>query len=305
MANYEWEDQSEGIESAPEASFDAGQDEDEAIDPQFVEAEERIRTAQYYRLLLEDSFFSDRSPTARKVEKEIRTFVRQRMEVLLGMRVEATAAESPFSPEQVEALKFVANRVIEKPSVADAPKAAAPRKEGKLMSSLQVAPAPAPAPAPQRQVPAAPPTPALKKTAVPESLRDKRTAPAAAAPGKKPPAKKNDGSVKIVNKEGQVSEEPVETLPPNPKNGAPRIRRNGKILERAVNPDDPDSIPVNAHGGEIWLDITPQTRSSSAMPIPMPPASQMEAIGMQQAVEAIGRVGQGQLADVVQLALSK
>jgi ribosomal protein S8E len=91
-----------------------------AIDSGLSEVEKRLELASYYRLLLEDSIFDNQSESAQKVNAEIRDFVRGRLEVLVGLRQEVTApvvVESPFTPEEITALKAVADKVLKIPDI--------------------------------------------------------------------------------------------------------------------------------------------------------------------------------------------
>lgn len=273
---YEWE------QEAP-----AETEEPTEPDTAFAEAEERLLTAQYYRVLLGNSFFDDDSATAQKVEKEIRAFVRGRMEVLLGIRQENAAAPSnlPFTEEEVATLKVVAGRVLAKPSIAKVPKGMEPPSS--------------------QQLPPAPKGPSLKKASVPASVKDRRpgvdaaSKQTAAAPRK---PKNPNPNVKTAtalqyDKEGNVTGESTfeyEELPPNPETGAMRIKRDGRILERRVHPH------TNA---EIWANITPQASTSSAIK-PVPTGHHMETI-MQQKAEAQANQAPSHLADLIADSLSK
>lgn len=90
-------------------------DTSEEVDEHFSEVEKRLETAQYYRMLLNDTLFSNASEAARVVEREIRDFVRTRLHVLLGLKNEVSPVKSMFSDEEVAALKALAAKVMGKP----------------------------------------------------------------------------------------------------------------------------------------------------------------------------------------------
>lgn len=113
------------------------------------EADERLEKAILYRTLLNDSLFEEGSSDdelVSQVEEEVRMFVRRRLEHLLGMskptperQAVQSKVELPFSEEQLEALKFLANRITQ----GSAEKKEAPKAEKKAPATKKAAPAPA------------------------------------------------------------------------------------------------------------------------------------------------------------------
>src|SRR4051812_31169286 len=87
-------------------------DAEVALDHGLSEAEERLEVASHYRLLLNDHMFGEMTPAASKVEKEIRRFIINRLEVLLGMKQEQAPAKDVFTEPEINALKSVAARVL-------------------------------------------------------------------------------------------------------------------------------------------------------------------------------------------------
>src|SRR4051812_27327821 len=84
---------------------------EEEEDPDFAEVEQRFATAQYYKLLLKESLFSDDSAPAQQVEGELRQFIRTRIKVLLGLegpRVNVVERDPVFSGDEIIALKELA-----------------------------------------------------------------------------------------------------------------------------------------------------------------------------------------------------
>ncbi|MDE2425747.1 MAG: hypothetical protein KGO96_07555 [Elusimicrobia bacterium] len=78
--------------------------------------EQRLEQANCYKLLLNDSLFAgELSPIAAQVQEEIRQFITDRLETLLGIKAEKT--QSVFSDEEITALKTVANTLLSKPKL--------------------------------------------------------------------------------------------------------------------------------------------------------------------------------------------
>lgn len=93
----------------------------EQVADEMSEALFRMERANLYRSLLDHSFFGANSATHHiqaAVETEIREFVSERFKHLLGMSPQpAPKQESPFTEEEVEALKLLAGRITKKPEV--------------------------------------------------------------------------------------------------------------------------------------------------------------------------------------------
>ncbi len=132
-----------------------------ADDPEdyMSEVDRRFEIASHYRELLRAPLFRGGGDAAGIVEDEVRGFVRERLETLMGMReerrpVEVVVAPKDFDPDELQALKAVARKLLDRnpaaPVVVPAPVKADP--------SVQPAAAPvAPPVAPQvhsRQPPA-------------------------------------------------------------------------------------------------------------------------------------------------------
>jgi translation initiation factor IF-2 len=85
--------------------------------------DQRLEVATYFRQLLRQSLFSDASTAARTVERKVRVFVKEQLEILLSLRPEVApvAVVVPqFDEAEVAALKMVAARLIKKPDLAPA-----------------------------------------------------------------------------------------------------------------------------------------------------------------------------------------
>ena len=87
---------------------------EEAESAQLSEVEVRLEKANCYRVLLQDSMFSDYTPATSEVEAEIRTFIQKRLRVLMGIEQDTSGPSGTFSKEEVSALKHLASRVISK-----------------------------------------------------------------------------------------------------------------------------------------------------------------------------------------------
>lgn len=118
----------------------------------------RLEQGRLYQMVLQGDIFADTNadPKAiRNVQREIRKFVRERMETMLGIRQEQVAQQpivsSPFNDLEVTALKMVASKVTkgetEKVSQAPvAPTVTAPKKDGINSISGNVRPSALPTP---------------------------------------------------------------------------------------------------------------------------------------------------------------
>lgn len=122
--------------------------EDETIDL-FEEEEEdnafsmndanlRLEQGRLYQMVLQGNIFADTNadPKAiRNVQREIHKFVRERMEVMLGIRQEQakeTVVSSPFNDMEVVVLKMLASKMSKGATEeeAPAPVPTAPKKDG-------------------------------------------------------------------------------------------------------------------------------------------------------------------------------
>jgi hypothetical protein len=172
-------------------SLEQPQDEQFEEDPELSDVDLRLATADYYRAILRHDFFdiNEESPKAAGiVDREIRVFIRERLEVLLGLRdPRVPEVVSQFEPDEVQALKILASKVLKKPAlVADEPvvrkmPAPAPSKPQTQVSRAkpQARKVPAPAPAPSTK-PKTTPKPAA--TAEPKPATIAKSAPVAAKP---------------------------------------------------------------------------------------------------------------------------
>jgi hypothetical protein len=111
-----------GIADRLVANLSAPLEEDAVDDDYMGEVDKRLEVTTYYRELLRGSLFGVDTEASRVVEKEVRRFVRDRVEILLGIRADdapkAPPFVLPFSEQEVEALKLLAARLIANPSIA-------------------------------------------------------------------------------------------------------------------------------------------------------------------------------------------
>jgi hypothetical protein len=98
------------------------------------------------------------TPAALEVEKEVRGFIRGRLEVLVGLRQEAVPAKDVFTESEVSALKTVASKILRKPELAEPVKPAAPAPP-----SLRQVASPVPKAAPTMKKAAVTPKPVMRK----------------------------------------------------------------------------------------------------------------------------------------------
>lgn len=158
----------------------------------------RLEIAQFYNMLLQHTFFTEGSETSEIVEGEVRAFVEERLEILLGMRAAAekvvvqerkpTPADALTEPE-VQALRMVASKLIRKPELA---------------ASATPAPQP-PKPAPAvRQAPVPTPPPPVAK---PAPMLAQVRPPAGSKPGKVKPKVAGKPGPKVAPQEEVVLKE--------------------------------------------------------------------------------------------------
>lgn len=224
-----------------------------------AQVDRRMKVANYYRMILEHEFFPDNNVESNTAQNRIRKFVREELEVLLGMKAAKAAvvsigpAASQFSDDEVAVLRELIAR-LKKPTPAAPqfkPMAAAPAPVApavnKVVQSLAAAAPKKPAPAVQVK-PVAPP---------------------------KPPVAQNgtvDPRIPM-----QYRKDPTARI------------ENGKVLIQARNED---GQPLWAREGKgkpvaIMKDVTPVARPVGVQPLPMPSIAQSNSIESNRADENI------------------
>lgn len=216
-------------EEAPEP---LSEEDEEALDVSVLtDARLRLEQGKLYELIMNNSLFDegDADPRAVKnVQREIKRFARERMEIMLGMRQEPTKqaqaiVSSPFNDMEVMVLKQLASAATKGASASEeANQGALPVARKPTINSISTKKAAAPAPKPLAQKPA--PAPAKKLAAGPQPIARK---------------------VKIDN---EVIEIPVEHEAPLDKpihemTEAEKIARNQRIAERQAQKKA--AIPTN------------------------------------------------------------
>lgn len=117
--------------------------EDDEEDTAFLMADANLRLEQgrLYQMVLENNIFGETNADPRaikNVQREIRKFVRERLETMLGIRQEVAIREaivsSPFNDLEVTALKMLASKIsngaTEQAPKVSAPTPAVPKKDG-------------------------------------------------------------------------------------------------------------------------------------------------------------------------------
>jgi hypothetical protein len=100
-----------------EEQYDVFEDDEEDTSSIMHDANLRLEQGRLYQMVLQGDIFADTNadPKAIKnVQREIRKYVRERMETMLGIRQEQaveTVVSSPFNDLEVTALKMLASRV--------------------------------------------------------------------------------------------------------------------------------------------------------------------------------------------------
>jgi len=174
---------------------DLFEEEEEDTTSLMVDANLRLEQGRLYQMILQNNIFADTNADLRaikNVQREIRKFVRERMETMLGIRQEQSSTQtivsSPFNDLEVTALKMVASKVT------------------KGATEVQQ---------PQQQAPA-PPTPPKKDgiTAISGNLRPSGTAavkPQASA-SNKPMAVKSQPKSAINSTSESALQKPIEEM---------------------------------------------------------------------------------------------
>lgn len=251
------------------------EESDGEVDDSKLEAdvERRLEVATLYKLLLGDTFFKVDSEAARIVTKRLRKFVREELNQLLGISRPQPVAQLPFTDLQVEVLRRVADKVVQRdgappvPAPVTAPvqpvQALKPPRVEKPVQGLAKREAPAPKPAPAKTPTAKPAT--KHPPAAPKRVRN--------APAEDKPTLKEITHPDEPNEKKVFRKESTE---------------NGRLVHEYIN----------AQGQTISTkDATPQVRPPDA--IPMPSQQMLGTIMEQQAVVSVSVA-----ADPIQQALN-
>lgn len=216
------------------------------------EVDARLEMANYYKLFLNGSVFSDSdsNPVAQAVETEFRAFAKDRLGVLLGMKApEAKQVALPFNADEIKILKMWVEEILA-------------RKKGKPTLVQKSEPTPAPTAKP---VAAAPQKPRLltiqPKVATPEPERPKSVVPEIPLRARKPGRPK-----------GAKDKQPRKT--PTPK--------EQKTLDA--------SFEVDGHQVKVRPTKMQVRPSGPNQPLPMPTGAMIEALEVAKAGSAESRM---------------
>jgi len=99
------------------------------------EIEKRLEVASHYRSLLNRKLFDKTDEATEQIQSEIRSFVQERLEVLLGIRQDSPTG-SDFTKAETIALRALARKIINKDTTqltATATETPAPKQEAKVV----------------------------------------------------------------------------------------------------------------------------------------------------------------------------
>jgi hypothetical protein len=226
----------------------------------FSDANLRIEQGRLYQMVMNNSLFEglDADPKAiQNVEKEIRKFARERMEIMLGMRQEAPKETAmsmegfPFNALEVEVLKSLASVATKGASLEAAPFSGAVAKK-KTLTPINANRTPHK------------PAPAVKP--VVKSTKPLNTKPA------KPMVRKVDAAIqRILDEEGVTLDQVNEVFDPN-----------HKVLSKST--DELTEEEIVERNKQANGRVGKQVASRNA--IPMPSEDQMAGIYQQRAEQA-------------------
>ncbi len=292
----------------PEVVDEPTPEAEQEFDAQIREVEDRLQTAQYYKLLLDDSLFDVGTPAGRQVDSEIKAFVRERLGFLMGMGAPKVApvrvieAKPQFNEQETAALKLVAKLCIEKNATKLA--AAKPEKAPKAEPALKKPKAAEPKPAPEPVKVAAPPKPAPKPKAQ-----------ATQAPGLKKPSVPASVRKPLAQAQPQVKGTPAGPKPRAQDGRIPkkyrddpsaRVDKQGRVTIHARNDDG--QVILNTEGKPMLKYVTePAVPPPHIKPMPQPNDMQAAMRATEQgqvALQAASRRYQGLgLGNLVQTAI--
>lgn len=239
---YQEETAEESIEdkaSAVVASIDQEVDLDE-LDEQLEDVELRLEVATLYRALLKDRLFTEQTEASRAVEARVRGFVKNELKTLLGLVAPKKEQPQLFSPEEIEALKAIAGKVLSKPG---------PTSQ-----------APAPRPEPAVRTVASAPTPTLRAKEIKKPPKTK----AEMAASTRQEAKKPEPATKVVKETKTKSGDRLVVTKRNGRLIQEKFNENGeKVDERDVTPQIASPTTIPAPTGHALTLLTEQYAAKS------------------------------------------
>jgi len=237
----------------PQASFEASTSEDTQVEDLLCEAERRFAKAKYYEVLIKEPIFEgDTSPTAAEVVKEIQTFSRERLSVLLGIRPAAQPQTFVFTPEETDILKKMAQKLLKRPE----------------LGGISVAPAPT--------------SPTLKRATAPQAPKP-AARPQNTVETKKEPVQKSAAKAKATKETGEVFKMPQ-------KDGSHRTYKVVMEGEHKVylGENGLKYAMVTNDAGEFYMKgISRQARPQGVQPLPPLNEMAMATIAAKQAQDAL------------------
>lgn len=264
-------------------SLEEPQQEESEENPELSDVDLRLETADYYRAILKHDFFNTDTPAASIVDQEIRTFIRERLEILLGLRAPRPEAANQFSDEEVEALKVVASKILGRPSLVGEPtvrKMPTPATKANSAPPMKPKPTvrkiPAPAAAPSTK-PKAKQTVAKTEAKKPEPEKPAPAVEAAPKPAAAPSQSPTAIIVKEPGLEGGIEQSYVD------RNGVTHTLVEGSIIEEGGRRF---KIEANGAGTLFRRDITGQLAPANRLP-PMN-VQQMSIYSQQMAEQQLG-----------------
>lgn len=282
-AQVDWEDDNpSGADDGLDDSPDASPAQDDATAEEFVASvsaseddptdelpldsavEDRILLIQAYSVLLGNGYlFEARSAEGDQVNREVRQFIREKLNVLLGMAApQPQRAAVLFNPEEVDALKKLAKAAISRFGAAP----------------VQASPAPAPqlkrVPATAAAQPERPLAPRVPRPALPARKRVVQTFDAASVVSRLPSRYREDPTLQV--RGGRAFVQQVDS------NGTPKlkVRKSDGKMSPALKDVTPPSVPAP---------------TSPQQPVPTPTEEQGMMIGAAQAAFLSSRVGSSQI----------
>jgi len=221
----------EGDDNWSEEDFeivDPSEEEEEDFTAVLTDARLRLEQGKLYELIMNHDLFggTDSDPKAVKnVQREIRRFARERMEVMLGMRPEGRAespaqATLPFNSLEVEILKKLASKASGGATeTAKAEEYAEVIKEPKkpTLNTITTAPRKPAPPAPARKLATAPAAPIKRKAKQPpaEHLPEEEEAPLERPAHEMDPAELLERNKRIAARQAaRKAKIPKDRLPP-------------------------------------------------------------------------------------------
>lgn len=211
-----------------------------------AQVDRRMTAANYYRMILDHDFFPNSGPEGHLVQSKVRRFVRDELEILLGMRVsspKATGSTAQFTEEEVEVLKGLIARL---------------KKPVEQKPQFKAVTQPAPQSQPQFKPIVAPQV--VPKQAAPKPQAKPQTQSRAGVDPRIPPQYRNDPTAHIENGKVYVQA---------------RNRETGELLW--VREGNKEATP-------FWKDVTPVAKPTGPIqPLPMPSIAQGNMISEQQA----------------------